>query len=93
MALEIKEEYGEQDRALQMTRRVREVIDKAEKRSMSKLLVKCFLIEIVLPTKPIPAPIASAIGISTINTFLAGKNTTNELSPWNFAITYTTAFL
>ena len=38
MALEIKEEYGEDDRALQMTRRVREVIDKAEKRSMSKLL-------------------------------------------------------
>ena len=38
LAFEIKDEYDENDRALQMTRRVREVIDKAEKRSMSKLL-------------------------------------------------------
>lgn len=38
LALEIREEYNEEDHRLQMTERVREIIDRAEKRSMRRLL-------------------------------------------------------
>ena len=37
-ALEVREEYKEEDHPLQMTRRIKEVIDNAEKRSMKNLL-------------------------------------------------------